>query len=409
MSKKGRNNARARDKPVTRSDAALNWFLSAEARETLTVPGYTRLCDNPEVRMAVNWIASRVSAMTIHLMENTERGDVRIRDELARKVDIEPNPSMTRKTFVSGIVRTLYLEGEGNQVTLPITRKGYLDELRPIPASRVSFTEDNSESGYSVLVNGTLYTDSEVLHFVLNPDPERPWLGSGFRVALADVVQNLKQAAATKKGFMGDKWKPSVIIRVADFPDMSREGRRRVIDEYMAPTEAGEPWIVPSDVMNVETVKPLSLQDLAINDTVLLDKKTVASMFGVPLYAVGAGAYNKEEHNNAIRGVVMDTAQIIQQEMTRKLLISPRRYFRLNPRSLYAYEMKDLATIGDTLSSHGIMSGNEVRDWLGMTPVDGLDELKALENYIPLEMIGVQKKLKGGENDNADNGPAGAE
>lgn len=406
MSKKNRNAARARDKPVQqRSEAAENWFLSVEARETLTIPGYTRLCDNPEVKMAVNWIASRVSAMTIHLMENTDRGDVRIRDELARKVDVEPNPDMTRKTFISGIVRTLFIEGEGNQVTIPITRKGLLDELRPIPASHVSFTDNGfGGDGYSVAVNGVQFKDAEVLHFVMNPDPERPWIGSGFRVALADVVQNLKQAAATKKGFMSDKWKPSVIIRVADFPDMSKTGRRKVLDEFMGPSSAGEPWIVPSDVMDVQTIKPLSIQDLALNDCVLLDKKTVASMFGVPLYAVGAGPFNKEEHNNAIRGVVMDVAQIIQQEMTRKLLVSPRRYFRLNPRSLYAYEMKELASIGDLLSSHGIMNGNEVRDWIGMTPVPHLDEFKALENYIPLEMIGVQKKLKGGEKDDDGNG-----
>lgn len=59
----------------------------------------------------------------------------------------------------------------------------------------------------------------------MNPDPDRPFIGTGFRVTLSDVVSNLRQAAATKKGFMADKWKPSVIIRVADFPDMSKEGR----------------------------------------------------------------------------------------------------------------------------------------------------------------------------------------
>ena len=400
MSKKGsRNQSRARDKPVTRgASPTVAWFLSQDAKDVLTVPGYTRLSDSPEVQMGVNWIADRVSSMTIRLMENMDNGDVRVKDGLSRKVDIEPNRLMTRKTFISAIVRTLLLEGDGNQVTLPVTRDGYLDEMRPVPASRVSFT-DTEDGSYAISINGARYQPDEVLHFVCNPDPDRPHMGTGFRVSLKDVIMNLRQAAATRKGFMSDKWKPSVIIRVADYPDMSPEGRRKVLDEFLGPTQAGEPWIVPTSMMDVQTIKPLSLTDLAINDSITLDKKTVAGILQVPNYVVGAGAYNRDEYNNAIRNVVMHIAQIIEQEMTRKILTSQRRYVSLNPRSLYAYELKDLASVGDTLAAHGLMTGNEVRNWIGLSPYQGLDELKVLENFIPMSMIGDQKKLKGGDDD----------
>lgn len=381
-----------------RERGVVSWLCSPEAYDTLTCEGYTSLAQNPEILSAVDRIAKLIGSMTLYLMENQEDGDVRVQNELSRKIDIEPCKNMTRSTFIQWIVRTLYLDGEGNAVVLPVFRRGYLEDLRPEPAGIVSFVY-TSYWDYQVLISGTAYNPDEILHFVLNPDSSYPWKGTGYKVALADVAGNLKQAATTEKGFMESKWKPSIIVKVDSMTDeySSPEGRRRLLEEYIETGRAGEPWMIPAEQFEVETVKPLSLADLALSDMVQLDKRTVAAILGVPPFVLGVGDFNREAWNNFISSTIMPVAQSIQQELTKKLLYAPGWYFRFNVRSLYNYSLDETINAGSAMVDRMAMTRNEWRDWIGLSPREEMSELLALENYIPVDRLGDQKKLNGGE------------
>lgn len=396
MSRRRNQRTKARAEPQQKRSVA--WLCSQEAFDTLTCQGYTNLADNPEIITAVNKIAKLIGSMTIHLMQNTEDGDVRIRNELSRKIDINPNENMTRSLFVQWIVSTLYLYGAGNAVVWPQFRRGYLRDLKPVPPAMVSFIPDGIWD-YRVQINGKEYDPDEVLHFVLNPGSYYPWRGQGLQVALKDVANNLKQAAATEKGFMQSKWKPSIIVKVDSLTEefASPEGRSRLLHDYIDTTEAGEPWMIPAEQFSIEQIKPLSLSDLALADMVQLDKKTVASILGVPPFVLGVGDFHREEWNNFISSTIMPLAKMIEQELTKKLLYSPDFYFRFNSRSLYNYELRDLAAIADDQYIRGIMTRDEVRDWIGLPPASEKDELIILENFIPVGMIGDQKKLNAGQ------------
>nr|DAQ44754.1 MAG TPA: portal protein [Bacteriophage sp.] len=396
MAKKKKKNIRAEPKNK-RSDGNGFYLCSSDAFESLICSGYTSLAHNPEIISAVDTIARLIGSMTIHLMENKENGDIRVKNELSRKIDIDPNRNMTRMNFIIWIVRTLMIEGDGNAVVYPETRRGILRNLQPIPPAMAALVPDGLWD-YKVSINGDLYDPDDLLHFVLNPGSYYPWKGEGYRIALSDVAQTLKQGAETQRGFMESKWKPSLIVKVDALTEefAGKEGRRKLLDEYVNTGRAGEPWLIPAEQFSIEQVKPLTLSDLALSEMIQLDKKTVAGILGIPAFVLGVGEFKRDEWNNFISSRIMPLAKNIEQELTRKLLFNPDWFFRFNSRSLYNYDIRDLAEVADSQYERGIMTGNEARDWIGMSPREGLDELRILENYIPLSKVGDQSKLNGG-------------
>nr|DAJ07665.1 MAG TPA: portal protein [Caudoviricetes sp.] len=395
MARKQRSTQRARAEPSQKRSAA--WLCSPDAFETLTCQGYTSLAHNPEICAAVDLIARLIGSMTIHLMQSTEKGDLRVKNELSRKVDINPNSNMTRASFVHWIIKNLYLDGNGNVVVYPETRRGILRDLQPIPPAFCSYLPDGLW-GYKVAINGKEYDPDDVLHFTLNPDSYYPWLGTGYKVSLADVANNLKQAAKTEKGFMESKWKPSLIIKVDALTEefASASGRKKLLDEYIDTTGAGEPWLIPAEQFSVEQVKPLTLSDLALSDMITLDKKTVASILGVPPFLLGVGDFDREAWNNFINSTIMPLARNIEQEMTKKLLYSPDLFFRFNSWSLFSYSITELVSAGAEMVDRMALRRNEWRSWVNMPPDPDMDELLALENYVPANRLGDQAKLNGG-------------
>lgn len=372
-------------------------IAGVETFSDIKCSGYVALADSPEVVAGVDKIANLIASMTIYLMRNGDDGDVRVKNELSRKIDINPCKYITRYQLMQWIVRTLYLYGKGNAVVYPRTEQGYLRELVPCPNALVFFTPN--PDGYEIMIDGRNYQPDEVLHFRLNPDNYYTWRGRGVKVLLKDVANNLKQAQETEASFMSSNWKPSLIVKIDALVDelASPESRQKFVDQYLETSQAGQPWLIPADQLEVEQVRPLSLSDLALADFVELDKKTVASILGVPPFVLGVGNYSKDEWNNFINSTVMPLALSIQQEMTKKLLLDPSLYFKFNSRSLYAYDLTELANVADEQYIRGLMTGNEVRGWLGLDPLEGLNELVILENYIPLNSIADQNKLGGTE------------
>lgn len=391
-----------------RSDSATQAAIKKEAQKQLLAlikdgdiecAGYTSLDQDPTILTACQVIATLVGLVSWHIMENSDNGDRRIKNELSRKIDIDPNSFLTRADFYEAIAMNMLLYGDGNAVVRPHTENGYLRDLEVVPMSRVSFMPDDILGyGYWILIDGVKYDPKDLLHFRLHPDKNYPWKGTGIRVAIKDIANNLKQAARTEKAFMSSDYKPPLIVKLQAMGEefQKPEGRARIAEDYLKTTKSGEPWIIPAEQMDVTSVKPLTLQDLAISDTVKMNKETAASIVGVPSFLVGVGDFKKDEYNNFIQTTVKHIVEKIQQTMTKGILLSPNWYIKGNVWALLDWDVQQITSVFTAMGDRGWVTGNEARDRINLEPKEGLDELKVLENYIPADMSGNQNKLNGG-------------
>ena len=361
---------------------------------------YTSLDRCPEIMTACRVIAELIGSMTIYLMANTANGDIRIKNELSRKIDIDPIDTMVRAEWMDAIIMNLLLYGKGNSIVVPHTWDGLIRSLEPISASRVSFMPvGNSYREYRIMIDGRPHDPANVLHFVLNPDEYYLWKGKGLYITLRDLAKNLKQASETERGFMESKWKPSIIVKVDAMIDefSTPEGRQKILDDYVKAASVGEPWLIPGEQFQVEQVRPLSLADLAIADTVEMDKRAVAAIIGVPPFMLGVGEYNQKQWNNFIQTKIRPMCQKIAQELTKKLILNEKWYFKFNTLSLMDWDVTSISQVFGVLYDRGIVTGNEVRDRIGLDPKEDLDKLLVLENYIPVDKAADQLKLAQGD------------
>ena len=169
---------------VEEKRGALAYWLSSNS-EILCPTGYVPLARNEEVRKNVHKIADLVSSMTIMLMENGENGDKRVKNELAKKIDVYPNKYMVRKNFIYKIVTDMIING--NSVVYPQYSGELLEDLKIWNADSLMFSPQGD--GYSIGYNGQTFHPNEVLHFSLIPDDNQPWRGSGYGSMMKNALQ----------------------------------------------------------------------------------------------------------------------------------------------------------------------------------------------------------------------------
>ncbi len=392
-----------------KSKRSVQYFDTSGFNSWIVSGGYTTLDKNADVQICVNKIADIVSSMPIALMQNVTNGDVQIKNGLSRIVDINPNKYQTRKTFIQTVVREAFLKGDGNAIVIPkfINSNGsyLLESLEVLDMSKVTF--DTNDNTYKINYQSKKLSSDEVLHFVFNPSRQSSFIGEGYAPILKDVLSNIAQGEATKQSFFKQP-KPSIIIGVnSDNGElMNDDGQKVIRNSYTSSMENGKPWLIPAEEISVHQIQPLSLKDLAINESLEVERKQIAAAFGIPSFLVGIGKFDKTEYNNFINTTIQSIADVIQQELTRKLLYSEGMYFKFKKKALMQYDIGELSTFANESVKLGILNRNESRNLFDYSPVDkeSMNEYSTLENYINIDDMSKQKKLVQGNDPSIEGG-----
>ena len=85
--------------------------------------------------------------------------------------------------------------------------------------------------------------------------------------------------------------------------------------------------------------------------------------------------------------------------MNNEFLLSPQWLFRLKSWGLFSESVTELVGAGAGRVDRIAVRRNEWRSWLNLPPDPEMNDLLALENYIPSDRLGDQGKLvqNGGE------------
>lgn len=375
--------------------------------------GYSRVIDNIHIQTCINYIANVISSSNLMLLENGDTGDKRVYNELINLIDRQPTPYLTKQVWLSNIVRNMV--SYGNAIIKPsfINKKQpysqvLLEGLYPLDMGYITLTHDTTDKiikNYIIRYKGLEYKDKDVLNFTYNVDTERPYIGKGIQLTARDLIRNITQLNKTKNKILSTEGRPQLLL----FYDGLWKSLGRLDDEQI--TDEDQKYIdwqtkrmkqgldnglvvMPGDsTLEIRELKPLSLKDLAIAENLELDLKTCAKLLGVPLFAVGLADFNKDEYDNFINTIIKPIIRCIEQELTAKLILNPKWYIKFNIRSLNNYTSTEALKIIDTMFTKGLMTGNEAREFMGMGRLEGLDELIILENFVPIDRLGDQKKL----------------
>lgn len=252
-----------------------------------------------------------------------------------------------------------------------------------------------------------VFNNDEVLHF-------KTWYsldgftGEPVRKILHDTVEG----SNASQDYMNRLYKQGMTASMAmqyvgDFDDEKvKKLKQKFVDGFSGSQAAGK--VIPVPIGLTLTPLNISMADAQFFELRKYSALQIAGAFGIKPNQIND--YDKSSYSNSEAqqlAFLVDTMsyrlKMYEEEINGKILtpeeIKGQYYYKFNEKALLrtdsATQMENLAKA----VNNGIYMPNEAREYLDMPSADGGDILMVNGNYIPIQYVGQQYGVGGGEDD----------
>lgn len=369
------------------------------------------------LELCINKIAN---ALSLADFETYIKGKI-VQEKMWWLFNFEPNQNQTQIAFISDIVRHMVKNADGALVIQSgeqfIVAKSFDVEYRAFLPNLYK----NIEVAGDYRLN-KVYTEDEVLHFVLNDSKISSYLDglySEYGKLISGAIRNYNRNNALKLGLnistmFDQQFGSKVVDTDKDGQDITEadviidemyENRFKAIlsdTDSITPLEEG---LSISNVVDTKTnTKSGAVTTGDISDTISIAIDFAADAFSIPKGIMrGDVADAGEIRENFVNFAVRPFADVIETEVNRKLYryteVRKGNKLKIQTNTILIYSIEKFAASAEALLRIGAYNPDEIRKKLGEEPLD-TDMSKAYyvtKNYATeSEMM----ELKGGEKTN---------
>lgn len=359
----------------------------------LNLGKHEALVNSEVIYACVNLIANSIARMPFILFENTDKGKVKAKNDLALILKKRPNKFMTPAAFKKYIITQMLVYGES--FVWIKSKNGSVTELLPLDSSLTRVEKLNNEYWITTTYNNKqkILKYETVLHF---RDTIKDYEGKRAisRVDVAMQKLNIIYKADKMIENLYSNGGSGVIKGSINTPEvLSNDSKLKLKQAFTNILNADGNGIAVLDAgmtFNNFSSNSMTLQDQQFIDSQKYNREAVCSIFGVNSALIGATENTNYSNLTMIQRQFIESLTPllvnIEEEMSYKLISSFEQdlyFIKVNTNVAMRDDATTRASYYTSMINNGIMTRAEVRDLEDLNYIEDTDDLLMSLNYCP--------------------------